>query len=49
MTARRYGSLDPGVTFVDALDELSQICFEILDNYVIEPMLEPLARTIALD
>lgn len=49
LTARRYGSLDPGTTFVDALAELANVCFETLDNYVIESVLEPLARTIALD
>ena len=49
LTARRYGSLDPGATFVSALDDLSRICFEVLDGYVIESVLEPLARTIALD
>lgn len=49
LTARRYGSLDPGVTFVDALDDLSRVCFDVLDTYVVESVLEPLARTIALD
>ena len=49
LTARRYGSLDPGVTFVDALEDLSKVLFDSLDSYVVETVLEPLARTIALD
>ena len=49
LTTRRYGSLDPGVTFVEALEDLSKVCFEVLDSYVVEAVLEPLARTIALD
>ncbi|TWT48721.1 hypothetical protein [Botrimarina hoheduenensis] len=49
VTARRYGSLEAGMTYVEAIDELAKLCFEALDNYVIEAVLEPLARTIALD
>ncbi|TWT90054.1 hypothetical protein Mal64_04370 [Pseudobythopirellula maris] len=49
LTARRYGSLDAGVTYADALTDLSRLCFELLDECVIEAVLEPLARKIALD
>ncbi|MEO1498706.1 MAG: hypothetical protein AAFV43_16295 [Planctomycetota bacterium] len=49
VTARRYGSLDAGVTYVDALNDLSQLCFDALDNYVVETVLEPLARAISLN
>lgn len=49
LTARRYGSLDPGVTFIDALDRLFEVSREVLDEYMIGAVLEPLARTIALD
>jgi hypothetical protein len=49
LTARRYGSLDPGQSLIDALDGLTKVAYEVLDNYVIESVLEPLARTIALD
>ena len=49
VTARRYGSLDPGTTLIDALDELAGVANDVLDNYVIEAVLEPLARTISLD
>jgi hypothetical protein len=48
VTARKYGSLDPEVTFADTLEHLSGICREMVDQYVIEHMLRPLARTIAL-
>ncbi|MEM9186738.1 MAG: hypothetical protein AAGB00_09615 [Planctomycetota bacterium] len=49
VTARRYGSLDSGMTYVDAMADLRQLCQESVDKYVIETVLEPLARTIALD
>ncbi len=48
VTARRYGSLDPGVTYVEMLSLLSDVCFEALDNCVVETVIEPLAKTIAL-
>jgi hypothetical protein len=48
LTARQYGSLRPDLTFVAALDQLSRICHEMVDNYVVENVLRPLARTIAL-
>ncbi|MCO6046551.1 hypothetical protein NG895_21855 [Aeoliella sp. ICT_H6.2] len=48
VTARRYGSLDPGKTFGDALDELDRICREIIEDHVAPSVLEPLARTIAM-
>lgn len=48
VTARRYGSLDPGMTYTAALDQLDQICREVIENYVAPSVLEPLARTIAL-
>ncbi|HEY4310444.1 MAG TPA: hypothetical protein VGN12_13410 [Pirellulales bacterium] len=48
LTARQYGSLNPGVTYVTALAELVKICRDMVDNYVIDNVLRPLARTIAL-
>ncbi len=47
-TARQYGSLGPEVTYVTALDELSKICHEMVDSYVIENVLRPLAQAIAM-
>ena len=48
VTARQYGSLSPDKNFVDTLDRLQQICQDMLENHVIEQVLDPLARTIAL-
>lgn len=49
VTARRYGSLDADATYVGVLDSLTGICRQVLDDYVVESVLEPLARTIALN
>ncbi len=48
VTARRYGSLDPGTTYGTALHKLDDICREVIENYVGPSVLEPLARTIAM-
>lgn len=48
LTARQYGSLRPDLTFVAALDQLSHICHDMVDTYVVDNVLRPLARTIAL-
>jgi hypothetical protein len=48
LTARQYGSLGPDTTYVSALDNLTRICHEMVDNYVIENVLRPLARAIAM-
>ncbi len=48
VTARQYGSLGPDATFVDTLQRLNQVCQEMLDRQVIENVLKPLARSIAL-
>ncbi len=48
LTARQYGSLGPDSTFVTALENLTQICHEMVDSHVIENVLRPLARAIAL-
>jgi len=48
VTARQYGSLGPEQTFVDTLKRLNQVCREMLDSHVVEHVLQPLARTIAL-
>ena len=47
-TARQYGSLGPDKTYVDALTNLTKICRELVDNYVIDNVLQPLARAIAM-
>jgi hypothetical protein len=48
VTARQYGSLSPDETFVQAVDELAQVCQDVVDNYVVDSVLRPLQRTIAL-
>ena len=48
VTARQYGSLGPDATFVDTLKRLNEVCQEMLDRHVIENVLKPLARSIAL-
>ncbi len=48
VTARQYGSLGPDATFVDTLKRLNQVCQEMLDRHVIEHVLKPLAKAIAL-
>jgi len=48
VTARQYGSLDPQTTYVAAMDRLAQLAQEVVDTCVIEQILRPLARTIAL-
>lgn len=47
-TARRYGSLDGGETYVTAMNRLAEICQEIVDGYVVENVLRPLQQAIAI-
>ena len=48
LTARQYGSLGADTTFLSTLEHLSRICHELVENYVIENVLQPLARAIAM-
>ena len=48
VTARQYGSLDPHTTYVEAIDRLALLAREVVDTCVVEQILRPLARTIAL-
>jgi hypothetical protein len=48
VTARQYGSLAAEKTFLETLHQLRQICERMLDEHVIEHVLHPLARTIAM-
>ncbi len=48
LTARQYGSLGSEATFIETIERLTEICRETVDNYVIEYVLQPLARAIAL-
>ena len=47
-TARQYGSLGPDTSFIDALNRLASNCQELVEEYVVENVLEPLARAIAM-
>jgi len=48
VTARQYGSLAPGKSFVETFNRLAEVCEHVVDNYVVDYVLRPLARTIAL-
>ncbi len=48
VTARRFGSLDPGETYVGAIERLSNLCQEIVDDYVVDSILLPLQQAIAI-
>jgi hypothetical protein len=47
-TARRYGSLQSGETFVSAMGRLAEVCRDIIDSYIVENVLRPLQQTIAI-
>ena len=46
-TLRKYGSLDPGVSFGQTLEILRGRCEELLEELVVEQVLQPLAQAIA--
>lgn len=46
LTARQYGSLGPDTTYAQTLDRLAKLCEEMVENYLIDHVLHPLARTI---
>jgi hypothetical protein len=48
LTARQYGSLGADANFPDTLDHLARTCQEVVDNHVVEHVLRPLQRAIAL-
>jgi hypothetical protein len=48
VTARHYGSLQPGQSYIDMLERLHQVCRKVVDEYAAEAILQPLARAIAL-
>jgi hypothetical protein len=47
-TARRYGSLESGETFVTAMQKLAETCQEVVDHYIVENVLRPLQQAIAI-
>ncbi|MCA9102264.1 MAG: hypothetical protein R3C10_21810 [Pirellulales bacterium] len=48
LTARQYGSLPTDNTFVDALDRLARVVDDFAQSYLVDNVLQPLARTISL-
>lgn len=48
LTARRYGSLDPAETYIDAMHRLADVCMDMIDHYVADSILRPLQHTIAI-
>jgi hypothetical protein len=46
VTARRYGGLPPGTSFVQTLDSLAKVCHDMVENHVADSILRPLARAI---
>lgn len=48
VTIRQYGGLGTYKNFAEALEGLSTICCDVVENYVADQVLEPLARTISL-
>ena len=48
ITARQYGSLAAGQTYVETLNRLHEFSREIVDHYAMDSILQPLARAISL-
>jgi hypothetical protein len=48
LTARQYGSLAPGVTFLQTMEKLADLAASIVQSHVRPNVLEPLARAISL-
>ncbi len=46
-TVRQYGSLDPGASYEDELSRLRIRCEDLLDDFVIDQVLRPLAQAIS--
>lgn len=46
-TVRQYGSLDPGASYEDELKRLRGRCEDLLDDFVIDQILRPLAQAIS--
>jgi hypothetical protein len=47
-TVRRYGSLDAHESYVAAMARLAELCRELVEGYVVDNVLRPLAQTIAI-
>lgn len=47
VTARRYGSLDAGDSYVEAIRRLRGLCDDVCSKHVVSEVLQPLAQAIA--
>jgi hypothetical protein len=47
VTARRYGALGVGISYVEVLENLARVCQEMVENHAAENILRPLARAIS--
>lgn len=48
LTARRFGSLEPGESYTTALRQLGGVCQRLIDNHIADHILRPLQKTIAI-
>ena len=48
LTARRYGSLDAGESYLVGMSRLAGIAQEIVDSYIVDNILRPLQQAIAI-
>lgn len=49
LTARQYGGIPKGETYLSVMNKLADICLDMVERHVVEQVLEPLARKIALE
>ncbi len=48
LTARHYGSFDPGEDLGEVVERLGKLCCEVVDDHVVDHILVPLQQAIAL-
>ena len=48
VTARQYGSLGPDMSYVQALERLTNLCHDTVEHFVVDQVLHPLQRAIAM-
>ncbi len=48
LTARRYGGLDPGETYIDVMQRLAAVCRRLVGDCIAEQILRPLQEAIAI-
>jgi len=48
LTARRFGSLERDESLTETLDQLAAFCHNLLDDYVIENVLQPVQQAIVI-